>query len=93
MAAGKLSLTLFGKQYMNIIEIIGIVATLFILFSMSCKTSTKKSTIILRVTNIVGCIIFVVYGILLPAYSTAVLNGLLVFVNTYHLIKIIRDKA
>lgn len=78
---------------MNIIEIIGIVATLFIVFSMSCKTNTKKSTIILRVTNIIGSIIFVIYGILLPAYSTAILNGVLVFVNTYHLIKIIKDKA
>jgi len=78
---------------MSVIEIIGIVATLFIVFSMSCKTSTKKSIIILRVTNIIGSIIFVVYGVLLPAYSTAILNGLLVIINTYHLIKLIKDKS
>lgn len=30
-------------------------------------------------------------GALLPAISTAVLNGCLVFVNSYHLWKLIRD--
>ena len=72
------------------IEIIGIVATLFILVSMSFKTTTLKASIWMRITNIVGSVVFVVYGCLLPAISTAILNGVLVFVNSYHLIVLIK---
>ena len=75
-----------------IIEIVGIVATVLIFASMCFKTSTFKSTLILRLLNIVGSAIFVVYGALLPAISTAVLNGLLVIVNTIHLVLLIKNR-
>ena len=73
------------------IEIIGIVSTIFILISMLFKTTTLKGSIWMRGLNIVGSIIFVVYGVLLPAISTAVLNGVLVFVNAYHFIMLIKE--
>lgn len=73
------------------IEIIGIVATLLILVSMSFKTTTLKASIWMRITNIVGSVVFVIYGCLLPAISTAILNGVLVFVNSYHLIVLIKE--
>ena len=74
------------------IEMIGILATIGVIISMSCKTNCKKNKVIMRTANIIGSILFVIYGSLLPAISTAVLNGLLVFINTYHLIQILRDK-
>jgi len=73
------------------IEIIGIVATVMILISMSFKTTTLKGSIIMRITNIIGSIVFTVYGALLPAISTAILNALLVIINTYHLIVLINE--
>ena len=73
------------------IEILGICATLLILVSMSCKTMTYKGSLVMRITNIAGCMVFTVYGFLLPAYSTGVLNAVLIVVNTYHLIKLIRE--
>lgn len=76
---------------MNWIEIIGIVATLFVLFSMCCKVQIFKYCVLMRILNIVGSIVFVIYGILLPAVSTAILNGLLVIVNTYHLIILLKS--
>lgn len=72
------------------IEVIGILATIFILISMSINTSSLKGDVIMRAINIAGSVVFVVYGALLPAISTAVLNGLLVFVNIYHLVKLIK---
>lgn len=72
-----------------IIEIIGILATLLILVSMSFKTTSVKGSIWMRALNIVGSMVFIVYGCLLPAYSTAILNAALVGVNTYHLIYLI----
>ena len=72
------------------IEIIGIVATVFILFSMLFKTTSVKGSILMRTLNLVGSAVFVVSGILLPALSTAILNGGLILVNTYHLIVLIK---
>lgn len=73
------------------VEIIGIVATLFILASMSVNTKTLKGDIWMRAINIVGSVVFVVYGVLLPAWSTAILNAALVVVNTVHLILLIKN--
>ena len=73
------------------IEAVGIVATVFILFSMVFKTTSVKGSIIMRVLNLIGSVVFVVYGILLPALSTAILNGGLILINGYHLIILIKN--
>ena len=73
------------------IELIGIASTVLILFSMLFKTTTLKGDIRMRALNLAGSVVFVVYGCLLPAISTAVLNGALVVVNTYHLIMLIKE--
>ena len=75
-----------------VVEVIGIVATVFILISMSVDTKSLKGDIWMRAINIVGSLVFVVYGILLPAWSTAILNGALVVVNTVHLILLIKNR-
>lgn len=43
----------------------------------------------MRILNIIGSLVFVIYGLILPAYSTALLNGILVFVNAYRLLMLI----
>lgn len=75
-----------------IIEIIGISATLFVLVSMLFKTTSVKGSIFMRILNLTGSVVFVVYGILLPAISTAILNGALIIVNAYHLIMLIKQE-
>ena len=35
----------------------------------------------------VGCVVFVIYGLLLPAYSTAFMNGALFIVHIVYLVK------
>ena len=72
-------------------EAIGIVATLLIFVSMMFNASTPKGNMLMRVLNLIGCVVFTVYGILVPAISTAILNGALVVVNAYHLIKITKQ--
>lgn len=72
---------------MNYIEIIGIVATVVVLISMSFKTTTYKGTICMRIINILGSIGFTIYGFLLPAYATAIMNVILFFINIFYLIK------
>ncbi len=74
------------------VEIIGVVATLFILVSMCFKTSSFWGNFWLRLLNMIGSIIFVIYGALIPAISTAVLNGALIFVNGYYFVKLLVDR-
>jgi len=73
-------------------ESIGIVATVLILFSMLFKTTTLKGDIRMRVLNLLGSLIFTVYGCLIPAISTAILNALLIIINTYHLISLLKEQ-
>lgn len=74
-----------------VVEIIGIASTVLILLSMLFKTTTIKGDIRMRVLNLIGSAVFVVYGCLLPAISTIILNVALVAVNTYHLIMLIKE--
>ncbi len=71
-------------------ELIGIAATLLVFVSMTFPTLTYKGSFWMRILNIIGSVVFVVYGALLPAISTAVLNGGLIIVNSYHLYKLIK---
>ena len=63
-------------------EWLGIVASAFILISF---LFTKQT--ITRIINMIGCIVFVVYGLLLPTYSTAFMNGALFIVHIVYLVK------
>ncbi len=56
---------------------------------MCFNTTTIKGNYLMRILNIIGSLVFVIYGLILPAYSTALLNGILVFVNAYRLLMLI----
>lgn len=64
------------------VEALGIVATLFVLLSFLFNDSRK-----IRIVNIIGAAIFVVYGLLLGALSVWLLNGALIAIHIYHLFK------
>ena len=63
-------------------EWLGALASAFVLFSFLTRNQTR-----IRLINMVGCAIFVVYGCLLPSYSTAFMNGSLFIVHCVYLIK------
>lgn len=65
------------------IEVVGICASLFVLASLLFKTNTYKGALALRLLNCVGSSMFIVYGFILPAYSTAFLNIAAVVINLY----------
>lgn len=74
------------------IEFVGIIATILVAISMCFKTQTYKGALIMRIVNTVGSIVFVAYGFMLPAYSTAVLNILLAVINIYHIFLLVKNK-
>lgn len=71
-------------------EIVGISGSVLIAISMVFKTTTDKGVMYLRIFNLLGSIVFVVYGFMLPAYSTIVLNCVCVVLNIIGLVKIIQ---
>ena len=70
-----------------ILELIGYAASLLIAISLM-----MKSLIRLRVLNGIGALVFVAYGILIKAYPVAVLNGLIVVIDIYYLVQMLRRK-
>lgn len=73
------------------VEIIGIFASLIIVFSMSFKSDNIKGNIKMRVINAIGSFLFCIYGALLPAYSTLFLNIIMVFINITYIFKLIKQ--
>lgn len=64
------------------IELLGISATLFVLLSFLMK---KVETI--RTVNIIGALLFVIYGVCINSVSTWLLNSVLIIIHTVYLIK------
>lgn len=64
------------------VEIVGLAATLFVLLSFLFR---EPGTI--RLVNIIGAALFVVYGLLLGALSVWILNGALIAIHIYFLLR------
>jgi len=74
------------------VEVVGIIGAVLILISTMFPTMSFKGSIWLRSINIIGSIVFVVYGILLPAIATAVANAGIIVVNIVHIYLLVKNK-
>lgn len=72
-------------------ELIGASGSILILVSMLYKTNTYRGAFFLRLINAIGSVVFVVYGFMLTAPSTIVLNVFAVIINVYYLFRMKRD--
>lgn len=68
-------------------EWLGIIASAIVLISFLTTDQIKT-----RMINLVGSAVFVVYGLILPAYSTAFMNMAIVIVQIVFIIKHFRSK-
>ena len=64
-------------------EILGIIATLFVLASFVLSGEMK-----IRYINIIGSVIFVIYGAAIGAFSVWLLNSILIIIHLYKIIKL-----
>ncbi len=64
-------------------EIIGYLASAFIVSSLLIANIKY-----LRYINMIGCLLFVAYGLMIAAYPVAIMNAIAAFINIYHLIKL-----
>jgi GNAT superfamily N-acetyltransferase len=70
-----------------VLELVGYIASALIAVSMMMRSILR-----LRVINLIGGAAFSIYGVLIGAYPVAVLNGLIVAVNLYHVTRMLRAK-
>ena len=84
----KDSIGVYKLKDVLINELVGMSGSILIAISMMFKTTTDKGVKWLRIFNLLGSIVFVVYGIMLPAYSTIILNAVCVVLNIVGLVKI-----
>ena len=61
-------------------ELFGLLGSIFVLISFLINDIKK-----VRIINIIGALLFVVYGILINAFSTWFLNGALILIHLYYL--------
>jgi hypothetical protein len=74
------SLALHPPSPMPLTELLGYAASIIVAISL-----TMRSVVRLRVVNLVGALVFTLYGVLISAYPVAVLNGLIACINVYYL--------
>lgn len=74
------------------IELIGIFASIFMVASLIFPSTSKKGNITMRSLNIIASLLFVLYGFMIPAYSTAVVNMLTIILNTFNIVKLVSNK-
>ena len=85
--------SLLGTTFIEFLkdEWLGLIASVIILVSFLMSSQIKT-----RIINMVGCIAFVIYGLLLPTYSTAFMNFAVLVVHivflTRHFVKLRREK-
>lgn len=65
----------------QLVEWIGYLASILIVISL-------MMTNILRIINTIGCVTFVVYGLLVGAYPVALSNFAIILINMYNLYKL-----
>ncbi len=75
------------SEYFQPVEIIGILAGVVVLSSF-----LQKGEIKIRLLNLVGAVLFVIYGLLISSLSVWLINFLLVLVNIFFIFKRRGDK-
>lgn len=68
-----------------ILELIGYIGSAFVLISFLMATVIK-----LRIVNSIGSVFCILYGVLIHAYPTVVMNACLLLINCYYLVKLFR---
>ncbi len=66
-----------------LVEILGIVASLFVISAF-----LFKNVKIIRLLDAVGALLYVIYGVLIHSYANILLNTVLIAVQIYHLYKL-----
>ena len=76
---------------MKQIEVLGIIATIILIISMSFNCKTKKSLISMRILNTIATLMFIVYSCVILAYSTILSNVAILIIDVFYLFKLFKN--
>lgn len=79
-------------QNIMVREVFGVSASVFVLISMTMKSDSRKGNIRMRILNMIGSILFIVYGIWIGSFCTIFLNVICFATHIYYLIGLFRLK-
>jgi len=74
---------------MNKTEILGMIASLILLISMALPSTHRKQNIIMRIINIVGSALMIIYGFKIMSYCTIFMNIVIIIIHIYYIIKLL----
>ena len=60
--------------------------SVLILISMFYKSTTRRGNILMRIWNLLGSVLFIIYGLCIHSFSTVLLNVIVVPVHLYHIV-------
>ena len=82
-------LSVFQTSMIDILknEWLGMIASAFVFVSFLTSNQIKT-----RIINLFGCVVFVAYGLMIPAYSTAFMNAAMIVVHLVFLVRHFRGK-
>lgn len=72
----------------NYAEFIGTIGSIIVLVSMCFNIEKPVGNLVLRILNWAGCFVYIYYGVLISSISVLILNGILLVVDSYYLVKL-----
>jgi hypothetical protein len=66
----------------NMIEIFGYISMVVVLISTMMKDMKR-----LRIINSIGCLMFIIYGLILSAYPIVLMNSIVILIHIWRLYK------
>lgn len=72
-------------------EALGIFASGFVLLSMTVKSDSRSGNIRMRLLNLTGSVLMILYGFWIGSFSTVLLNVICLITHVHYLIKLIKS--
>lgn len=79
-------------QNVTLRETVGIFASGFILISMTVKSDSRSGNIRMRLLNLTGSALMILYGFWIGSFSTVLLNGICLITHIYYLVKLVKSE-
>lgn len=79
-------------QNVTLREALGIFASGFVLLSMTVKSDSRSGNIRMRLLNLTGSVLMILYGFWIRSFSTVLLNVICLITHVYYLIRLIKSE-
>lgn len=79
-------------QNVTLREALGIFASGFVLLSMTVKSDSRSGNIRMRLLNLTGSALMILYGFWIGSFSTVFLNVICLITHIYYLVKLVKSE-